>query len=1039
MAQLALGIAGAVVGSFFGAPEIGFMIGSALGGLLFPAKGPQAADLKIQDSAYGKPIPKVYGCFRLTGNMIWAGQPIQHDSGKGGTPTGPTVSMSFAMGLCKGPIGGIRRIWANGKLIYDMSDPSNFQQISGSSQMVTAFTVYPGDENQTADPTMQAALGVANVPAYRGLAYVVFNNLDLSQWSNFLPSFSFEVITNQTLTSYTAQSYSFVFPPTTYGAISMMPCLAANGGQAMGYGYYLGYSGIFVATLGPYGTFQSNTLPTPGPGSLANIPSGYSDTPGILHSLGWVHPIGVIDSLSAAGPMDLGTAGSGQNFWRNGGDIFMSSTYSTSGRPIYRLDLTQNGLIVAQSTQLDAWAILGGTESYVYAFGANSGKIYQFNRLTLAVTATYTSPSGSFSAGGVGYVVDDNHIYMQGSNLHVSLYQPASNTLTDLGLGVASTTMTVINPNFIMFANCTTANGGTVQLGYMTITEQAEPVTLSSIVADICANQAGLSTSQYDVSQLTPTVWGYGLTNHSSPRDNLSALMQMYFFDVSDGDGLLKFVMRGNGSAVTIPYSDVGASTSETDTQATNPLIPTIQLETELPRSITLTYEGTNNDYQANTQRAFRAVTKSNLDSAVTVPIVLADDEALTRVQSLLWSTWVARTAFQFSTSLAYGKYEPTDVVTLTALNGQTFTTRITKCQYDGKGVLQWGAVLEDMTVYPNSSYSAQGGEALGFLRQTIDYSGPTILVVLDVPPLRDQDTSQQLYLAACGMASNWPGCVVDVSRDGTSYTDLENIPNASVIGYATTVLGDFHGGNQPDELNTVTVQLYGGGLSSVTYANFLAGVNAAYLGGELILFRNATQVSANTYTLSGFLRARGGTEWAKSTHALLETFVFLDPTKLMIATLAVRDIGTEMYFEPHLLNIFSSQPVQPVTETPAVACVKPLSPVHFTALPGSAASLSDITVQWTRRARVNAEWLDGTDVPLDEASETYQLVISNSSNVTVRTVVVTGTGDGGAYTYTAANITADGFSTGNTINFSVAQNSNQGVLGYAATTSCVR
>jgi len=59
-----------------------------------------------------------------------------------------------------------------------------------------------------------------------------------------------------------------------------------------------------------------------------------------------------------------------------------------------------------------------------------------------------------------------------------------------------------------------------------------------------------------------------------------------------------------------------------------------------------------------------------------------------------------------------------------------------------------------------------------------------------------------------------------------------------------------------------------------------------------------------------------------------------------------------------------------------------------------------------------------------------------------VRTVIVTGPFTAPAvpsYTYTAAQITADGFTTGNTINFQVAQNSDQGLLGFLALTSIVR
>ena len=52
---------------------------------------------------------------------------------------------------------------------------------------------YPGNEAQTPDPFIAAKMGAANTPAYRGTAYVVFEELDLSAFGNRLPQISFEV------------------------------------------------------------------------------------------------------------------------------------------------------------------------------------------------------------------------------------------------------------------------------------------------------------------------------------------------------------------------------------------------------------------------------------------------------------------------------------------------------------------------------------------------------------------------------------------------------------------------------------------------------------------------------------------------------------------------------------------------------------------------------------------------------------------------------------------------------------------------------
>ena len=134
MASLVLGVAGAVIGGVFGQPALGFMVGSMIGGALFPtavpgAQGPRLTDLKVQVSTYGMGIPRVYGAVRIAGNVIWSTD-IQETAttqtvnagGKGGggssqQQTTYSYSASFAVALCEGPIIGIRKIWANGTLI----------------------------------------------------------------------------------------------------------------------------------------------------------------------------------------------------------------------------------------------------------------------------------------------------------------------------------------------------------------------------------------------------------------------------------------------------------------------------------------------------------------------------------------------------------------------------------------------------------------------------------------------------------------------------------------------------------------------------------------------------------------------------------------------------------------------------------------------------------------------------------------------------------------------------------------------------------
>lgn len=74
----------------------------------------------------------------------------------------------------RGEITGIRRIWADSKLIYDVGDDADAETLVASSERAAAIRVYAGSETQEPDPLIQAIEGAANAPAYRGTAYILF-------------------------------------------------------------------------------------------------------------------------------------------------------------------------------------------------------------------------------------------------------------------------------------------------------------------------------------------------------------------------------------------------------------------------------------------------------------------------------------------------------------------------------------------------------------------------------------------------------------------------------------------------------------------------------------------------------------------------------------------------------------------------------------------------------------------------------------------------------------------------------------------------
>ena len=212
MATLALGIAGAALGSallpggigLLGTTISGAVIGRAAGALAgslidqallggsgqtSTREGPRLSDLHVMASTEGAPIPRLYGRARLGGQMIWATNleevrsEEEQGGGKGlGGAQATTVEYryfaNFAVALCEGEISRLGRIWADGKEL-DLGDYT--------------YRLYKGSETQLPDSLVEAKEGVGNAPSYRGVAYVVFERMALAKFGNRIPQLSFEV------------------------------------------------------------------------------------------------------------------------------------------------------------------------------------------------------------------------------------------------------------------------------------------------------------------------------------------------------------------------------------------------------------------------------------------------------------------------------------------------------------------------------------------------------------------------------------------------------------------------------------------------------------------------------------------------------------------------------------------------------------------------------------------------------------------------------------------------------------------------------
>ncbi|SMX36703.1 baseplate multidomain protein megatron [Maliponia aquimaris] len=203
MATILLSAAGAAIGSSIGGSFLGLsmtavgrFVGASIGRALdqrLLGAGSDAVEtgkidrFRLTGAGEGAPIAQVHGRMRVGGHVIWATEfkeRVRESGGSGkGAPSQPKVkaysySVSLALALCEGEITGVNRVWADGAEIA-----------VGDLNM----RVYSGSQDQLPDPKIEAVEGVGRVPAYRGTAYVVIEDLRLERFGNRVPQFSFEV------------------------------------------------------------------------------------------------------------------------------------------------------------------------------------------------------------------------------------------------------------------------------------------------------------------------------------------------------------------------------------------------------------------------------------------------------------------------------------------------------------------------------------------------------------------------------------------------------------------------------------------------------------------------------------------------------------------------------------------------------------------------------------------------------------------------------------------------------------------------------
>ena len=475
----------------------------------------------------------------------------------------------------------------------------------------------------------------------------------------------------------------------------------------------------------------------------------------------------------------------------------------------------------------------------------------------------------------------------------------------------------------------------------------------------------------FETGALNGTVPGYVIDRVMAARDALQPLELAYFFDSLESGGRIVFRHRGQEPSVLTVTTDTLVEARAGDQLFTL----TRGQETELPASAKIRFISGEDDYRQAVAEARRLTGASGRVAQADLAIVLDDALSATIAETWLFEAWAAREKAHFSLPPSALGVEPGDVITLNH-GGKSRALRVTEVSEHGVRDVDCRSIDADV-------YGRVGApERAPRVKLPIQIGQPAV-AFLDLPLLNGSEPPEAGYIAAS--QTPWPGGVSIYASPQTTGYQFRALAIASATTGTTLDALPKGPEGRIDWASKVRVKLPAGQLASATLVGMLGGGNVAAIQNadgdwEVIQFLNAVLVDVGTYQLSGLLRGQGGTESAMRTPvAAGATFVLLDgaPARVNLTFSELnlplnwrygpsnRDIGDVSFsVTPHAFKGVGLRPLSPV-------------PVR-----NARAVNGDLSILWLRRTRIGGDTWEVPDVPLGEASESYEVDVMSGAIV---------------------------------------------------------
>lgn len=519
--------------------------------------------------------------------------------------------------------------------------------------------------------------------------------------------------------------------------------------------------------------------------------------------------------------------------------------------------------------------------------------------------------------------------------------------------------------------------------------------SLDKLVKKICLDN-NLKEEDIDVSSLSSDkVRGFIIKNETTARDSLEQLAQVFNFDITESDYVIKFVKAKNNSNVVkrIKIGELNAINFSSKMNFDEGINIVRQNELSLPKTININYIDEDKNYEQNTQDYIKQTTNNLETLNINASIVLSANEAKNRAAELMYQSYIQRDVFTFTLNYNHLDLEPTDIIEVET-NESVYTLKIIKIETDS-GIIKVEALAENKTVY-NQNFKGEIGKVYD---NKVKFISKTSTLFLDIPILNNYDNDLGFYVGAIKNTENaeWSGSYLLNSLSlESNFNNVTTFTKNIKIGSTKTKLGNFQNGFTVDSFNDFEVYSEYE-LSSVTDEDFLSGKNLALVGNEIIAFQNAELIAYKTYKISGLIRGMFGMEDEISKHNNSEKFIILnDTTNIQRVNSDLNNVNTNYYYKNVTFNDNLNETVNEIFKNSAngVKCYK------VNNILSNRNSFGDINVNFDYRSRGLNVLIDG-GFANDLDTPKFEIEVYSDVNYTtlVDTIVTTNNN----FTYTAS------------------------------------